>query len=81
MPNVKINNPFERETKPQMTASLNDGGQNAFVLPAKRERRSKRLLLMIRPSIYEQLKADAAKQNRTLNDLLNCLCETYLNSL
>ena len=60
------------------TAAHQDSKDN-FILPPKRETRSKRAILLIRPSVYDKLKISAAKQGRSFNDLANSLFELYLS--
>ena len=64
--------------KEQETA-MHQGGQNNFILPPKRETKSKRAILLIRPSVYDKLKIAAAKQGRSFNDLANSLFELYIS--
>ena len=54
-------------------------GQGIFILPPKRETKSKRAILLIRPSVYDKLKIAAAKQGRSFNDLANSLFELYIS--
>lgn len=42
------------------------------------ETRSKRVQLLMQPSLHEQLKDRAKKEKRSFNDLINSILEEYL---
>lgn len=48
-------------------------------LRPKPEVKSKRVALLMKGSIYKQLKSRAAQQARSVNDLVNALVEAYLS--
>jgi len=48
-------------------------------LRPKPEVKSKRVALLMKGSIYKQLKGRAAQQARSVNDLVNALVEAYLS--
>jgi len=48
-------------------------------LRPKPEVKSKRVALLMKGSIYKQLKGRAAQQARSVNDLMNALVEAYLS--
>ena len=49
--------------------------------PIYPETRSKRLQLLLTPSLHDNLKKIAQTENRSLNDLINCILEAYLKNL
>ncbi len=48
-------------------------------LPAKPETKSKRVVLLMKPSVYDKLKVIADSQHRSFNDVANALCELYIS--
>lgn len=43
----------------------------------EKERKSKRLNLLIRPSVYEQVEKIATMQRKSVNELINIVLEAY----
>ncbi len=45
----------------------------------KQESKSKRLNLLVRPSVYQKAKEKAEKEYMSVNELINVLLEEYVN--
>ena len=62
-----INSLQKPKTKPQRTKETND-----------RETKSRRTEILLRPSTYKALKAEAEKDERSLNSLINRILEAHI---
>ena len=56
-----------KKPKPQRTKEMND-----------RETKSRRTEILLRPSTYKALKAEAEKDERSLNSLINRILEAHI---
>ena len=68
-----ISVPQETSDKPQKIT------ESQKAKPIYPETRSKRLQLLLTPSLHDNLKKIAQSENRSLNDLINSILESYLN--
>ena len=72
----------EQNTQPPLNETQTEHSADTgkvFDLPPKRETRSRRIILLLRPSVYDKFRLAAAKQGRSFNDLANSLFELYIS--
>lgn len=67
--------PSVTETEPDANAQIPQGYK---LVPS--ETRSKRVQVLMRPSLYKQLKARAKREKRSVNDLINYILEGNTNN-
>lgn len=73
----KSNNPLEEMLSVHQEVSKEEAKETTIIYQEK-ESKTKRLNLLIRPSVYEKLKVKAEKEYMSVNELFNVLAEEYI---
>lgn len=70
-----ISTPTEEPIKPEEIAPAPEGYK---ISPLYVEKKTKRLQLLLKPSVFDKLKAKALKEDRSVNDIINTYLEEIL---
>ncbi|MBQ3377129.1 MAG: hypothetical protein IJG62_02545 [Synergistaceae bacterium] len=80
--NNEVNDTGKPDAHTQLEVNNKTAHQSAqadLILPAKPETKSKRVVLLMKPSVYDKLKTKAYSQRRSINNVVNALCELYIS--